>query len=113
MAKHSFEAPCHFNARQGHSGRHRDKKKYRNRQTDKQTNKQIDRETVRLIDRLTDRHIWQQKNRYKDKRRERQIWGGPKKVNLVLDQLERCGFLYGVQDVSNITSIVILDIAKF
>ena len=36
-----------------------------------------------------------------------------KKVNLVLDQLERCGFLYGVQDVSNNTSIVIFDIAKF
>ena len=36
-----------------------------------------------------------------------------KKVNLVLDQLERCGFLHGVQDVSNNTSIVILDIAKF
>ena len=41
------------------------------------------------------------------------IWGGPKKVNLVLDQLERCGFLHGVQDVSNNTSIVIFDIAKF
>ena len=36
-----------------------------------------------------------------------------KKVNLVLDQLKRCGFLHGVQDVSNNTSIVILDIAKF
>ena len=36
-----------------------------------------------------------------------------KKVNLVLDQLDRCGFLHGVQDVSNNTSIVILDIAKF
>ena len=36
-----------------------------------------------------------------------------KKVNLVQDQLERCGFLHGVQDVSNDTSIVILDIAKF
>ena len=36
-----------------------------------------------------------------------------KKVNLVLDQLERCGFLHGVQHVSKNTSIVILDIAKF
>ena len=36
-----------------------------------------------------------------------------KKVNLVLDQLERCGFLRGVQHVSKNTSIVILDIAKF
>ena len=36
-----------------------------------------------------------------------------KKVNLVLDQLERCGVLHGVQDVSKNTSIVILDIAKF
>ena len=36
-----------------------------------------------------------------------------KKVNLVLDQLEKCGFLHGVQDVSNNTFIVILDIAKF
>ena len=35
-----------------------------------------------------------------------------KKVNLVLDQLERCGFLHGVQHVSKNTSIVILDIAK-
>ena len=41
------------------------------------------------------------------------VWGGPKKVNLVLDQLERCGFLHGVQHVSKNTSIVILDIAKF
>ena len=36
-----------------------------------------------------------------------------KKVNLVLDQLERCGFLHGVQHVSKNTSTVILDIAKF
>ena len=36
-----------------------------------------------------------------------------KKVSLVLDQLERCGFLHGVQHVSKNTSIVILDIAKF
>ena len=36
-----------------------------------------------------------------------------KKVNLVLDQLEKCGFLQGVQHVSNNTSIVIFEIAKF
>ena len=36
-----------------------------------------------------------------------------KKVNLVLDQLERCGFLHGVQHVSKNTSTVIVDIAKF
>ena len=36
-----------------------------------------------------------------------------KKVNLVLDQLARCGFLHGVQHVSKNTSIVIFDIAKF
>ena len=36
-----------------------------------------------------------------------------KKVNLVLDQLETCGFLQGVQHVSNNTSIVKFDIAKF
>ena len=36
-----------------------------------------------------------------------------KKVNFVLDQLERCGFLHGVQHVSKSTSIVILDIASF
>ena len=36
-----------------------------------------------------------------------------KKVNLVLDQLDRCGFLHGVQHVSKNTSIVKLDIAKF
>ena len=36
-----------------------------------------------------------------------------KKVNFVLDQLERCGFLHSVQHVSKNTSIVNLDIAKF
>ena len=36
-----------------------------------------------------------------------------KKVNFVLDQLERCGFLHGVQHVSNNTSVVFFDIAKF
>ena len=36
-----------------------------------------------------------------------------KKVNFALDQLETCGFLPGVQHVSNNTSVVILDIAKF
>ena len=35
------------------------------------------------------------------------------RVNFVLDQLETCGFLHGVQHVSNNTSIVIFDIAKF
>ena len=35
-----------------------------------------------------------------------------KKVNFVLDQLETCGFLQGVQHVSKNTSIVIFDIAK-
>ena len=41
-----------------------------------------------------------------------QIWGGPE-VNSVLDQLESCGFLSGVEHVSNNTPIVIFDIAKF
>ena len=45
--------------------------------------------------------------------RHRKYGVDQKKVNLVLDQLERCGFLHGVQDVSNNTSIVIFDIAKF
>ena len=35
------------------------------------------------------------------------------KVYLVLDQLERCGFLHGVQHVSKNKSIVKLDIAEF
>ena len=43
----------------------------------------------------------------------RQYGVDQKKVNLVLDQLERCSFLHGVQHVSKNTSIVILDIAKF
>ena len=36
-----------------------------------------------------------------------------KKVNFVLDQLETCSFLQGDQHVSNNTSIVKFDIAKF
>ena len=36
-----------------------------------------------------------------------------KKVNLYLDHLERCGFLHGVQNVSNNQFIVLFDNAKF
>ena len=41
------------------------------------------------------------------------IWGDQKKVNFVLDQLERCVFLHGVQHVSNDIFEVFLDIANF
>ena len=46
--------------------------------------------------------------------RDNTVYGvDQKKVNLFLDQLERCGSLHGVQHVSKNTSIVILDITKF
>ena len=62
----------------------------------------------------SDGSVWRRlKNRVKYGGYKTRYGVDQKKVNLVLDQLERCGFLHGVQYVSNNTSIVILDIAKF
>ena len=41
------------------------------------------------------------------------IWGGPKKVNLVLDHIEKWGFLHDVQHVLNNIYEVFLNIANF
>ena len=55
----------------------------------------------------------QEKKGRKRKEKEKKGNGSLKKVYRDLDHVEKCGFLYGVQHVSNNTVEVFLDIANF